>query len=235
MIKKYKKFIEAISGTELVGRHMGPNYPTNELPTTLKQKDTNVIYSELFGRIVTYDEYQDLYFNYLKKGGKPLNGFTKDNLEKVLDIVKESRDYDSYTATESDKIIEETFKEVLVDFLTDYSMMITFSPGYDIPKFHGWMSVYTWNSIKSKLDIGNSEWPKLMKINILNEHWNPELGKKGQDEIYIDEDSESKFIECIKTIESILKYELDNFISIEYPNKFESTWWQITILVKYND
>jgi hypothetical protein len=83
-IKKYIKFIEAISGTELVGRHMGPNYPTNELPTTLKQKDTNLIYSELFGKIITYDEYQELYINYLKKGGSPLQGFNLDNLNKVL-------------------------------------------------------------------------------------------------------------------------------------------------------
>jgi len=33
----------------------------------------------------------------------------------------------------------------------------------------------------------------------------------------------------------MLKQDLKNLIEIEYPEKFESTWWQITILIKYND
>lgn len=116
MIKKYKKFIEAISGTELVGRHMGPNYPTNELPTTLKQKDTDVIYSELFGRIVTYDEYQDLYFNYLKKGGKPLQVFTKENLDKVLSYLEQIQKNESIDSSEED---EQIINDIFISLTTE--------------------------------------------------------------------------------------------------------------------
>ena len=100
-IKGYKQFLEAISGTELVG-HMGPNYGEEENSPMKKLGMTDVIYSDIFARIVTYDEYQDLYFNYLKKGGTPLQGFNLENLDKVLDSIKEARDYDSYVKTEDD-------------------------------------------------------------------------------------------------------------------------------------
>lgn len=89
-IKNYKSFLEAISGTELVGKHMGPNYPEQDNSPMKKLGITDVIYSDIYGRMVTYDEYQDLYFNYLKKGGSPLQGFNKENLEKVLELVKET-------------------------------------------------------------------------------------------------------------------------------------------------
>lgn len=236
MIKKYKQFLEAISGTELVGKHMGPNYPEQDNSPMKKLGITDVIYSDIYGRMVTYDEYQDLYFNYLKKGGSPLQGFNKENLEKVLELVKEARDYDSYIKSQDDKIIEETFNDVFIDFLSDYSMKAYFNPGVHIPKFHGWMSIYIWNSIKDELpELNKEHHPKCLKINILNEHWDPSVGKSGQEEIYLDENSESKFKECIKTLESMLKQDLKNLIEIEYPEKFESTWWQITILIKYND
>jgi hypothetical protein len=236
-IKGYKQFLEAISGTELVGKHMGPNYPEQDNSPMKKLGMTDVIYSDIFGRIVTYDEYQDLYFNYLKKGGTPLQDFNKENLDKVLDSIKEARNYDSYVKTEDDKIIEETFNDIFIDFLTDYSMKAYFNPGLYIPKFHGWMSVYTWNEIKTQIDpeIGQHNWSKCMKISIINEHWDSTLGKKGQDEIYMDEESESKFNECIKTLESILKEDLKDLVEIEYPEKFEKSWWQIPILIKYNE
>jgi hypothetical protein len=111
-IKGYKQFLEAISGTELVG-HMGPNYGEEENSPMKKLGMTDVIYSDIFARIVTYDEYQDLYFNYLKRGGTPLQGFNLENLDKVLGVLNEGRDYDSYVKTEDDKIIEESFNEEL--------------------------------------------------------------------------------------------------------------------------
>lgn len=247
-IKNYKTFLEAISGTELVGKHMGPNYPEQDNSPMKKLGITDVIYSDIFGRIVTYDEYQDLYFNYLKKGGSPLQGFNKENLEKVLELVNEARKKYDYIKNEDDLIIEETFNDVFVDFLTDYSMKAYFMPGLYVPRLHGWLSIYTWESLKDKVKdenidksddilelLGRTDHTKCMKINILNEHWDPSVGKAGQDEIYLDENSESKFKECIETLESILKQDLKNLIEIEYPEKFESTWWQITILIKYND
>jgi hypothetical protein len=48
---------------------------------------TDVIFSDLFGKAVTYDDYQNLYNDYLKKGGTPLQGFNLENLDKVLGVL----------------------------------------------------------------------------------------------------------------------------------------------------
>lgn len=87
-IKKYKSFLEAISGWELVG-HMGPNYGEQENSPMKKAGMTDVLYSDVFDTLVTYDEYQNLYNDYLKKGGTPLQGFNLDNLNKVLGVLNE--------------------------------------------------------------------------------------------------------------------------------------------------
>ena len=87
-IKRYNKFVEAISGTELVGRHMGPNYPEQDNSPMKKVGLLDVIYSKLFNRIVTLDEYQNLYTDYLKSGGEPLQGFNLENLDKVLNLLQ---------------------------------------------------------------------------------------------------------------------------------------------------
>lgn len=85
-IKNYKSFLEAISGTELIG-HMGPNYG-EEVNTPMKSVGlVDIIYSDIFGKAVTYDEYQNLYNDYLKKGGTPLQSFNKENLEVVLQFL----------------------------------------------------------------------------------------------------------------------------------------------------
>jgi hypothetical protein len=232
-IKGYKQFLEAISGTELVG-HMGPNYGEEENSPMKKLGMTDVIYSDIFCRIVTYDEYQDLYFNYLKKGGTPLQGFNLENLNKVLDSIKEARDYDSYVKTEDDKIIEEICKEVFQDFLTDYSMSMFFNQGLWIPKFHGWFSIYTWNSIKGEVgELANVDHPKCLQISILNEHWDQSLGRAGQDEIYLDEDSEIKFNQCFETLKSYLSQEID-LIDIKR-TELIPTAWQIQLHIIYKD
>jgi len=86
-IKKWKIFIkEAISGWELVGKHtMGPNYPEQELRTTISQKDTNVICG-IDGEFYTESDYiETLYPQYLKiNPDKPLFGFNKQNLDIVI-------------------------------------------------------------------------------------------------------------------------------------------------------
>lgn len=85
-IKSYKSFLEAISGWELVG-HMGPNYGEQENSPMKKAGMTDVLYSDAFDRMVTYDDYQNLYNDYLKKGGSPLQGFNLENLDKVLGVL----------------------------------------------------------------------------------------------------------------------------------------------------
>jgi hypothetical protein len=84
MIKNFKQFKESISGTELIGQ-VGPNYGNTKLQNkTITQNDTGVIYSEITGQLYTWDDYNQLYQEYLKLGGKPLHGFNKDNLENLL-------------------------------------------------------------------------------------------------------------------------------------------------------
>jgi hypothetical protein len=84
MIKKFKEFNESISGTELVGQ-VGPNYGDTKLQNkTLNQNDTGVIFSEITREFYTWDDYNQLYQNYLKSGGKPLHGFNRENLDIIL-------------------------------------------------------------------------------------------------------------------------------------------------------
>ena len=84
-IKKYIKFVEAISGTMDVGP-FGPASPRQKLPVTMVSQDTDTIYSDITGKIYTTNDYNDLYGEYLKKHPhEPLEGgFTKENLDKVL-------------------------------------------------------------------------------------------------------------------------------------------------------
>jgi hypothetical protein len=82
-IKRFHQY-ESISGWELVGQHvMGPGYPEQELRVTLSSSDTEVLMG-FDGHMYTYDDYQSLYQHYLGKGGIPLHGFTKSNLDRVI-------------------------------------------------------------------------------------------------------------------------------------------------------
>jgi hypothetical protein len=88
MIKKFQQFNEEISGTELVGP-VGPAYGETRLQNkTINSHDTNVIYSDLDSKIYTIDEYNNLYGEYLKLGGSPLHGFTKENIDIILDFLQ---------------------------------------------------------------------------------------------------------------------------------------------------
>jgi hypothetical protein len=82
-IKKFKEFNEAISGTFDLMPY-GPGFPRPDFPTTLGQSDTRVIFSNLTQKFYTENDYQELYQDYLKKGGKPLKGFNLKNLELIL-------------------------------------------------------------------------------------------------------------------------------------------------------
>ena len=84
MIKKFKQFLEAISGT-IDTMPFGPGFTRQQLGNTITQKDTEVIASDITGELYTYDDYNQLYNDYLKKEGKPLDGgFNKENLEIIL-------------------------------------------------------------------------------------------------------------------------------------------------------
>lgn len=85
-INNFKQFKESISGTEMIGS-MGPNYGENIGPKTITSADTDVIYSEALDKLFSKDEYDDLYQQYLAKGGKPLHGFNKNNLDIVIDLL----------------------------------------------------------------------------------------------------------------------------------------------------
>ena len=83
MIKNWKEYNESISGTEMLGS-FGPGSEREPNKTSSDVLNNEVIYSELTGILYTYDDYNILYGEYLKKGGTPLFGFNKENLEIVI-------------------------------------------------------------------------------------------------------------------------------------------------------
>lgn len=83
MIKNWKQFNEAISGTELLGS-FGPGTEMSNKKITSDMVGDEIIYSELTGILYTQDDYNILYNEYLKKGGTPLIGFNKENLETII-------------------------------------------------------------------------------------------------------------------------------------------------------
>lgn len=84
-LKKFKHFKEGIFAGEV-----GPNYGKQILRNTLSKKDTDLIQSSITGEVYSYDQYQELYNKYLKSGGEILNGFTKENIDKILSEINES-------------------------------------------------------------------------------------------------------------------------------------------------
>ena len=84
-IKKWSDFKESISGWELVGQHMGPNYPEQKLPNSISTEDTNVLMA-FNGEFYTEDDFiKYLYPDYLSiYPDKPLSGFNQENLDIVI-------------------------------------------------------------------------------------------------------------------------------------------------------
>ena len=78
MIKRFEDFIkEEVNGTELIGP-MGPGYGETGLQNkTVNAHDTTVIFCDL--------DSNNIYGDYLKNGGKPLDGFS---LENIIEIIK---------------------------------------------------------------------------------------------------------------------------------------------------
>jgi len=87
MIKTWEKFKESISGWELVGKDMGPNYGEQKLPTTLTSDETSLIEGS-DGIFYSMDDYIELYNQTLKKMtlDPKLRSFNKSNLETLLQI-----------------------------------------------------------------------------------------------------------------------------------------------------
>jgi hypothetical protein len=89
MILRFKEFFEAISGTEIIGS-MGPNYGQEDNSPMGGTSMVNIIYSRILGKLISYDDYLTMYGEYLKRGGSPLHGFNRENLEKVSLSISES-------------------------------------------------------------------------------------------------------------------------------------------------
>jgi len=84
MIKNFKTFTESISGWELVGKDMGPNYPQQKLQNTINKNHTTII-NGIDDNFYTVDDYLELYNNYLKNGNPPIpGGFNKKNLDTII-------------------------------------------------------------------------------------------------------------------------------------------------------
>lgn len=96
-IKKFKQYSESISGTELIG-HMGPNYGEWISPNTISSSDTNLIHSDIDDKFYNEDDYNEIYNEYLKKGGKPIQGgFNRENLNGIIHFLNNLKE-----AAESD-------------------------------------------------------------------------------------------------------------------------------------
>ena len=93
MIKSFSQFIkESISGTEMIGSP-GPAYGETGLQNkTISSFDTNLIYSDIGGRIYTMDEYNQMYQDYLKAGGGPLYGYNRENLDTIISFFNDIQD-----------------------------------------------------------------------------------------------------------------------------------------------
>lgn len=92
MIKRFEDFINEVNGIELMGKDIGMGFGTTELGNnTINSGDTSVLYSDLDSKFYTMDEYNQLYQDYLKSGGGPLNGFNKENLDKMIVFLQEKQ------------------------------------------------------------------------------------------------------------------------------------------------
>lgn len=86
---KYIKTYEAVNGHE-VTVPFSPAFDRPPLPK-INKGDMHVILCRLDDKFYHFDEYQNLYNEYLTMGGTPLDGgsggFTEDNLEAVLTLI----------------------------------------------------------------------------------------------------------------------------------------------------
>ena len=86
-IKKYNKFIEENVGYGIVGQ-VGVGYGETGLQNkTVNSHDTNEIFCEFDNKFYNIDDYNNIYQEYLKKGEKPLDGFSLDNIITILQVI----------------------------------------------------------------------------------------------------------------------------------------------------
>lgn len=88
-IKNFKDYFESISGIEIIGK-IGPNYGEDKLPITLTKKNTEIICSDVDNKFYTYDDYENVYRDYIEKGGSPLFGFNKKNLDFIINYLNKA-------------------------------------------------------------------------------------------------------------------------------------------------
>lgn len=98
MIKKWKEFKEAISGTELVG-HVGPAFGNTSIPNTINKHHTNVNLApgvenpnsknDLTSDIFSDDEWEQLLNDFLKAGGQinELTGNRASDIKFITDFI----------------------------------------------------------------------------------------------------------------------------------------------------
>jgi hypothetical protein len=85
MAKTIKRFIDFIKEEFVLVGPMGPGYGETGLQNkTVNAHDTTVIFCELDSKFYTIDDYNNIYGDYLKSGGKPLDGFSIENIVAIL-------------------------------------------------------------------------------------------------------------------------------------------------------
>ena len=85
ILKNWKQYLEAVNGNEFIMPHT-PLMPDLDLGTTLTKGDTEVL-SDKNGNFYTYDDFQEIYIQYLKEGGIGHSEFNKENLDIVIDFL----------------------------------------------------------------------------------------------------------------------------------------------------
>lgn len=137
-------------------------------------------------------------------------------------------DYIKNVDEKTQKIVEDVFNECFYDFYKEYGSKGIFqygvwAEGFQFANDHFWADIVNTNA-----DYGKLSHTKACQCSILNDNWGTD--KKGQLEIFTDENTNNLFKECIEN----LKRELDNYFDCEiiYPTEIQPTWYQIDILIK---
>lgn len=91
-VKKYSEFIsEDMNLTPSGGNYIlfnEPNYGRPQSKPSLNREDTDLI-EGIDGKIYSYNDYQDMYNDYLKSGHPILkDGFNKENLDIIIGTLK---------------------------------------------------------------------------------------------------------------------------------------------------
>ena len=90
-IKKYNKFVDENVGYGIVGQ-VGVGYGETGLQNkTVNSHDTNMIFCDIDNRFWNITDYNDSYEKYLgtpEGVGKPLDGFSEDNIIAILQVLR---------------------------------------------------------------------------------------------------------------------------------------------------